>query len=130
MKTNLIKKTFVLLMTIMFVSVAVLGQSKGKPPRVPDSEEIETMVNKLARDISLSPDQKSEILNLYKNHFEEVKEKMEQERDKQKVEREKMAEHREAFKDEVKSLLNEEQQDKFDEFMKNHRPKNKNRSRK
>ena len=130
MKTNQIKKIFISIMTTLLVSGAILGQPKGKLLKVPNSEEIQSMINKLAADISLSPDQKSEILNLYKNHFEEVKEKIEQDRDKQKVEREKMAEHREAFEEEVKSHLSEEQQYKFDEFIKNQESRKEKRSRK
>ena len=129
MKKNLIEKIAVTLIAALLMSGTIFGQPKGKPPRLPDSEKIEIMVNKLASEISLSQDQKSEILNLYESHFNELKEKKEQAKEDKKLEREKMDQHREAFKEEVKSLLSEEQQDKIDEFMEDNRPKRGKRSR-
>ena len=122
MKSKNVKKIFVVLITTLIMSGAIIAQSKERPPRIPDSAEIENIVNKLADDISLSTDQKNEILNLYNNHFEEIKEKMENNRERNKNNREERKEHREEFQKQVKSLLSDEQKEKYDEFNKNTRP--------
>ena len=79
------------------------------------------MVEDLSAELSLTEDQETEILALYQDHFAEVKSSMSS---GQRPSREKMESLKEEFEDEVKSLLNDEQQDLYEEFIKKNKPQN------
>ena len=130
MKPNRILKIFVVLSAVLFISGAALAQPKGKPSKIPDSAEIENMVDKLAKHLSLTSDQKNEVLNLYKNHFEEVIEKREDIKELNENAKTEMSKHRQAFEGKVKNLLSDDQQEKFKEFLRNHESQRKNRGNK
>ena len=120
---NTIKRfniSIALLITAMFFLTSNLsaqqrqGQEQGPPP-IPNKTQIDKMVEDLSTELSLSDDQKTEILSLYTDHFAEVKSSMSS---GQRPSREEMQSLKKEFEDQVKSQLNEEQQDLFDEFMK------------
>lgn len=95
------------------------GQRKEQgPPPMPTESQINKMVDDLSVELSLSETQKTEILTLYTEHFADVKELS----DGQRPSREEMESLRSEFEDDVKSLLNDEQQDLFEEFIKNNKP--------
>lgn len=83
------------------------------PPPIPNDQEIEKMVNELANTLSLSEDQKEKISEKYFAHFNEVKAKVEEARPK----KEEMENLKSDFEENVKALLDKEQQKKFDEFI-------------
>jgi len=119
----------ILFITAMFfITSSLFAQERQKPPQIPNETQITKMVEKLSKELSLSENQKTEILALYVNHFAEVKASMEDESG-QKKGHEEMENMRAEFEEEVKSLLNEEQQDMFDEFMKkNHKQRKQQKS--
>lgn len=122
---NTIKRfnfSIALLITAMFFLTSNLsaqqrqgqGQEQGPPP-IPSETQINKMVEDLSTELSLSDGQKTEILSLYTDHFAEVKSSM---RSGQRPSREEMQSLKKEFEDQVKSQLNENQQDLFDEFVK------------
>jgi hypothetical protein len=122
--------TLLLLTSFLFLASNIFAQQRKGPPRIPDSEQINKMVEDLSTELSLNEEQRTNIHDLYTEHFNEIKDRMEQNKDKQKMEREEMENHRKAFEDEVKSQLSEVQQDKFEEFMKKHKPHKKHDGKK
>ena len=89
-------------------------QREGKGgPQMPSETQINEMVEELSTELSLSDDQKTEIIVLYTDHFAEAKASMSS---GQRPSREEMESLRSDFEDEVKSLLTDEQKTLFDEF--------------
>jgi hypothetical protein len=110
----------VLLLTslLLFTSsvFAQHGERKGQgPPPIPNETQINKMVDDLASELSLSAEQKTEILLLYTEHFAEVKSSM----DGNRKNREEMEASRSNFESKVKTLLNENQKELFDKLQKN-----------
>lgn len=89
------------------------GGQQGPPP-LPSDEQIETMVSELAEEIDLNEDQETKILALYKEHFEEVKEKVSAGR----PDRDEMEEIKEEFEQKVEAELTDEQVEKFEAYQK------------
>lgn len=117
-----INLSIALLVAAMFFVFSGLSaqQRKGQgPPPIPNETQINKMVEDLAAELSLSETQKTEIFSLYKDHFTEAKTLM---NTGQRPSREKMENLRTIFENKVKSLLNDEQQDLFDEYIKNNKP--------
>ena len=112
-----------LLIAAMFFLTTNLSAQKRQeqgPPPIPNETQINKMVEDLSTELSLTEAQSAKILGLYSDHFAEVKKLMKS----QRKSREDMKSKKAEFEDEIKNLLNEEQQDLFDEFMeKNHRQK-------
>lgn len=92
-------------------------------PMVPDSAQTIEMVDELATALSLTEDEKEAVLELHFLHFAKVKELMEQTSGDRKSHREQMDALRSEFQKEIKALLNEEQFEKFEEFMKKRNPR-------
>lgn len=108
--------SLLLIIAIFFISgnlFAQQGERKG-PPKLPSDTEIDEMVSELSEELSLSKDQETKIHALYTEHFAEVKTSMSGERKS----REEMEAYRTKFEDQVKNLLNDDQQELFDEFQK------------
>ena len=123
MNTNKLSSaaSLLLIIAIFFISgnlFAQQGQRKG-PPKLPSDTEIEEMVNELSEELSLSKDQETKIQELYTQHFAEVKTAM----SGQRKSREEMEAYRTKFEDQVKSVLNDDQQELFDEFKKSNNKK-------
>lgn len=95
------------------------GPERGGPPALPDSTQIVQIVDQLAEELSLSADQKEQISELHFAHFREVRTLMSAGRGNRDGIREKMEALREEFESNVKALLDEEQQAKFDKLQKN-----------
>ena len=89
-------------------------EGQGAPP-IPNETQIIKMVDDLSAELSLKEDQKVEILALYNDHFNEVKSSM---NSGKKPSREEMENLKTKFENKVKSLLNDEQQDLFVDFIK------------
>lgn len=120
--------TVLLITAMFFITSSLLAQQregKGSPP-IPDEAKINKMVDELATELSLSEAQKTEILAIYTNHFNEVKSSMSS---GNRPNREGMERLKKEFEDSVKSVLNDAQQDLFDEFVKNNQKQNKQRQR-
>ena len=111
----------VFIISVFITSSSIYAQPQHKPPKIPDATKILNMIEDLSKELSLSIDQQNEIEKLFVNHFADLKEKMESKKKEHEAEREKMNKNREKFEHEVKSLLNEEQQNMFDDFMKKRR---------
>lgn len=84
---------------------------QGGPPSIPSDKEIVSMVSDLATEIDLSELQEAAVLQLYKEHFTEVKSKTKSGRPK----REEMETLKSDFEDEVKETLTEDQQKLYKE---------------
>lgn len=98
------------------------GQRQGPPP-IPDATQINKMVEDLSSELALTTTQKTKILALYTNHFSEVKTSM----NGQRKSREEMESQKSKFEEQVKNVLNDNQKELFDNFVKKHnqsRPNN------
>ncbi|WP_117883644.1 hypothetical protein [Aureibaculum luteum] len=128
MKIQKITKT-ILILGIALISVGVYAQPGGDrgqegPPKLPSDKEIVTMVSDLATDIDLSDLQEATVLQLYKDHFTEVKEKTKSGRPK----REEMESLKSDFEAKVKEALTEDQEKLYINYLKkNQSPKRKMR---
>lgn len=123
------KKTaqLVILLLITFITSSAFAQQGEKrgnrpegPPPIPNKEQVIKMVTDLANEINLSESQNEKILALFNAHFKEVKEKIDENERKQKE----METLKESFENDVKSILTENQQKAYDDFLrKQHPPK-------
>tara|TARA_B110000967_G_C18745222_1_gene489858 strand:+ start:513 stop:770 length:258 start_codon:yes stop_codon:yes gene_type:complete len=77
------------------------------------------MINELTTEISLSEPQELEVLELYTNHFKEIKDKIKSGR----PDRDEMQSIRKNFEDDVKEVLSEDQQELYTRYLNNNRPK-------
>ena len=97
---------------------------------LPDSAQIVRRVEHLALDLSLTEQQKENILKLYLAHFKEVK----SQKENHDAQREKMREEMEAlkqkFEKEIESQLTDEQKAKFQEIKNEKRPPRREKRRK
>lgn len=89
------------------------GQGRGGPPPLPDAEQIEAMVDELDEALDLSDEQEAQVSELYVAHFEEVEEAMSDGR----PDRSRMESLRSDFEDDVKAVLDDDQQEAFDEYL-------------
>ena len=113
-KLSSLTSLFLVLGLILSLNVqAQQGRQQG-PPQLPNNEQIEKMVDELAETLSLTDEQKEKVSEKYFKHFEEVKEKTEGSRPK----REEMEVLKSDFEEDVKSVLTEEQKEKFDAYQK------------
>lgn len=126
-------KRFNLIIALLFAAIFFLTtslsaqQRQGQgPPPIPNETQINKMVEDLSVELSLTDAQKTEILSLYTDHFNDVQKSM---ANGERISREEMESLKKEFEDEVKSLLNENQQDLYEEFIKNNKPQ-KNQSNK
>lgn len=127
MKTR-IKNTvnFVILLCVVLIASTVSAQQRGPqsggqqgPPSVPTTKEIKEMVSDMSKEISLNEDQEAEILELYSDHFKEVKEKTKSGR----PDRNEMESLKTDFEKEVKAVLTDEQQKLYTTYQKKNRSK-------
>lgn len=106
------------------------GPDEHRPPMLPDSAQIVKRVEHLAKDLSLTEQQKETILKLHFAHFKEVK----SQKENHDAQREKMREEMEAlkqkFEQEVESQLTDEQKAKFQEIKNEKRPPRKEKRKK
>ena len=81
------------------------------------------MVDELVTTLSLNEDQITEITDLYFIHFAEAKELMEKHKGDRENHRNAMDALRQDFDNQIKELLNDEQTEEFEEFIKNQKPR-------
>ncbi len=111
--------TFVLVI-LLLSSQVTQAQQRGQqgPPPLPDDKQIEQMVEDLSKELSLSADQEKKVSEKYFAHFDEVKAKTKSGRPDRKV----MEAMKSDFENDIKALLTNEQQDKYDEYLKKNQP--------
>lgn len=88
---------------------------KQQKPSVPNEKQVIKMVDKLSDELELSDTQEKEVLVIYQDHFEEVREKTSGDA---RPKREEIDALKSSLEKEVKALLNEEQQTKFEDYLK------------
>lgn len=117
-----IQKRFSLSITLIIAAMIFLTinlsaqQRQGQgPPQIPNESQIVKIVDDLSSELSLNGDQKTEILALYQDHFAEVKSSMSS---GQRPNRDEMESLKSDFEDDVKNILNDEQEELFTEYMK------------
>ncbi len=121
---NIIRITQITSMLVIFV-LAITNVScaqderKAGPPPIPDAEKVNKMVDNLANELDLSGEQKEEVASIFNNHFDSMREKTEiSKKTGERPSREVMEKQKQDFENEVKSVLTQEQQQKFDAHMK------------
>lgn len=125
MRTNKILSIGLLVIMGLIFGQEVIAQQKQQqgPPPIPDQEQIDKLVEDMAKTLSLDKEQKKEVRKKFTKHFEEVKAKIEASRPK----KEEMKALRSDFEKDVKSVLNEKQKKQFDVFMKEKEKERNNR---
>lgn len=131
-KSYLITTVGVIILLILMASSSVLfaqapgGRNDGQqgPPPIPNSKQIKKMVGHLTEEISLNEEQSEQVLAIYKNHFEEVKEATSTGR----PDRSKMEKLKTKMEKDVKAILSKEQQEGFETFL-NEQQKKRRRER-
>jgi len=111
-----------LLVAILMITTTAFGQQRtggqrgGQqgPPQTPSEKQIEKMVSNLSKEIMLSEEQETEVLALYKNHFEDVEDLTKSGR----PDRDKMDELKEEFEAKVKDVLTEDQEKSYEAYLK------------
>jgi hypothetical protein len=98
------------------------GQQRDQqgPPPVPNEKQVEKMVTDLSKELSLDKTQEKQVSEIYKAHFEEVRENVEGNKKPSRTEMEKL---KSSFEKEVKAVLSKDQKKQFDAYMKKQQPK-------
>ncbi|MBI9058784.1 MAG: hypothetical protein JEZ01_13555 [Labilibaculum sp.] len=118
MKMNFKKIATLLMITASIMIGGNFAHAQQGPPPTPNSTQIKKMVIELSDTLDLDADQTKDIAELFTDHFKEVKEKFASGRPSRKD----MESLDTKFKKEVNSLLNEEQQEQFEAYMKKNKP--------
>lgn len=113
-----------LLFTFVHSIFAQQRPQGGRPqgPPIPDSTQVVQMVDHLTEKVSLTDEQKTEMLNLHFKHFEELRLLVDSNKPQMDALREKHDAHRKKFEDAVQSILSDEQFKAFQKFMESNRP--------
>ncbi len=121
---NIIRITQITSMLLIFVLAitnvsCAQGERKAGPPPIPDAEKVSKMVDNLSKELDLSGEQKEQLAGIFNNHFDGMREKIEiSEKTGERPSRDVMEKQIQDFENEVKSVLTQEQQKKFDAHMK------------
>ncbi|MBA7529525.1 hypothetical protein ES705_21723 [subsurface metagenome] len=111
----------VLIWVTAFTASAQPGYGKGHHGRhghwVSDSCRVQLMVDDLSKELSLTDEQKQKIEEIHYAHINEVKELREKYQNDCVGARDARIQLRQKMDDEVKKILNKEQQAKYEEFM-------------
>lgn len=115
-------KIWKIVLVALVITTSACGQQKGgqrgggnqAPPAVPTTKQIVKMIDKLSSEILLSEEQKTEVLELYKEHFEEVESKTSSGR----PDRDEMEDLKEDFETDVKAVLTKDQQKLYTAYQK------------
>ncbi len=122
LRLSVMNSLFVIFGLVLSLNIQAQERKQQGPPPLPNDQQIEKMVDELAKTLSLSEDQKTKVSEKYFAHFKEVKAKQEEARPK----KEEMDLLKSDFEKDVKSVLDADQQKKYDEFRKeNQGPKRK-----
>lgn len=126
------------LMYCVLITILIIGCSSSKestelqretPAGVPPEERINEMIDELTGRLSLSPEQQNEIKKEYLIHFEEMKLISQVNQGNRQVLRDKFRESREKLVERVNVHLNEEQKEKYLDFLNEQRAKQMQRFR-
>ncbi len=121
---NKLSKIIISAVTLVFFAFLTSSLLQAQPrqerrgPMLPDSTQIVKMVNELTKVVSLSEQQKEEVLKIHFEHFNHEKTMMEKDQKNHKEMRKAHDESRGKFEKQIKTLLNEKQQAEFEKFMK------------
>ena len=115
-------KIWKLVIVALVITTSAFGQQRSRqrgggqqaPPAVPTTKQIVKMVDKLSSEILLSEEQKTVMLELYKEHFEEVESKTSSGR----PDRDEMEDLKEDFETDVKAVLTKDQQKLYTAYQK------------
>lgn len=119
-----ISQVLLLLFALLTTNLA-LAQQRGQqgPPPVPDSKEVDKMVEELSSDLSLTKQQHAQISILYKDHFTEVRRMVDITKGgRTEADRKKMDALKKNFEADVNALLTKQQQKKFKSLQKKQAP--------
>lgn len=119
-----------LIVSILLVSTSLFAQPPGGgqrggqqgPPPIPNDKQIEKMGSEIADELTLSNEQETKVLNLYKAHFAQVKEKNE---GNNRPDRQEMEALKSTLEKQVKAELTREQTTKYEAYLKKQRPQRK-----
>lgn len=99
----------------IFAQQQIGPKGQNGPPPIPNQKQIKEMVANLSGEILLTQEQESTILNLYSEHFEEVKTKTS---GSAMPKREEMEALKTNFEKSVKELLTDSQKKKYNAYLK------------
>ncbi len=121
MNSKKMKYGILSLMSIFMVAGLVGQPQRGQQsPPIPDTEQIENMVDELAEILALTDQQKSKIQALYSTHFTDVNKLMGNSSDR--PDREAMEKLKTEFENQIKNLLTDKQIEDYLEFMASKKP--------
>ena len=108
---------FFLTCSLTFAQPPGGGQRDGQqgPPPIPNNKQITQLVSDLADNLSLSDEQEVKVLELYKEHFAQVKAKTS---GNSRLKREEMEALNTALVKKVKAELTKEQTSKYEAYLK------------
>ena len=115
---NFLTATLIILSAYTYAQPVRGGQGARQqqgPPPVPGDKQIEKMVTNLASELSLSADQKTKVLSLYKEHFKQVNKKAS---GKRRPNREEMEALDATLEKNVKDELTKDQTSKYEAYLK------------
>lgn len=110
---------------LFFVAFAVLlsvtyaqAQQRGKQrPPIPDAKSVVVIVDNLSEELALTKKQKKKVSGLYTDHFDLMREMVGDDKNSN-CDREEIKKMRDDFETEVKSLLNQDQNKKYNDYLK------------
>lgn len=105
---------FALLLSVTYAQAQQRG--KQRPP-IPDAKSVVVIVDNLSEELALTNKQKEKVSGLYTDHFDLMREMVGDDKNSSS-EREVMKKVRDDFETEVKSVLNKEQNKKYDDYLK------------
>lgn len=110
---------FAMVFTITLAHAQPVGPQgkQQRPPPIPNEKQIQKMVTKLSKELSLSEKQEKQVSDMYVAHFDEVGEMQAKNKNSQ-PDREVMEQMRGDFETDIKSNFTKDQQKQFDEFVK------------
>jgi len=91
------------------------GQAGPPEMEIPSAKQIEKMVSELAEEVGMDEAQEEQVLELYTTHFEEIEEMTEGDA---MPEREEMEAHKAELEENVKAVLDDEQDKLYEAYLK------------
>ena len=119
---HIIKMLTVITLIINGILFAQPQGQKPQHPPIPNSAQINQMINDLTSSVALSEEQAMKILDLYTEHFSDLKTRMESKKSQNEQHRKDMDEFRKSFEEQVKTILTSDQIEQFEVFLQNHKP--------
>ena len=100
------------------------GRDGRRPPRLPDAERIEAMVEDLAKTLSLTEEQETAVLELHVAHFDAARELMEKNEGGRGDARQAMEDLRKDLEEQVGAVLDDDQRATYEKLMEDRRARN------